>query len=58
MLFAQIEDFVSPLEIIVFPETLTKTEAVWKENSAVLVLGKMSRRNGEAKFICEDARTL
>lgn len=55
MLFAKIEDFNDALEVIVFPETLSNTLTVWKENEAVCITGKFSSRNGELKFICEKA---
>lgn len=58
MLFAKIEDSADSLEVIVFPDTLAKKPAVWKENSPVLILGRMSTRNGEVKMICEDATEL
>jgi hypothetical protein len=43
---------------VVFPETLLKNQNVWKENNAVLILGKMSYRNGDPKLICESASEL
>ncbi|MEK7554744.1 MAG: DNA polymerase III subunit alpha [Patescibacteria group bacterium] len=55
MIFAKIEDFDNTLEVIVFPDTLVKNQAVWRENCVVLVTGKMSSRNGEEKFICDNA---
>ena len=58
MLFAKLEDFTSSMEIVVFPETLLKSQSVWKENNVVLILGKMSPRNGEAKLICESVTEL
>ena len=58
MLFATIEDFTDPIEVIVFPETNGKTMNVWKENTAVLMLGKMNWRGGEGKFVCDQAREL
>jgi len=58
MLFAKVEDFDNSLEIVVFPETLLKNQNIWKENNPVLILGKMSFRNGEPKLICESASEL
>ncbi len=58
MLFATVEDFDTALEIVVFPDTLEKNQGVWKENTAVLILGKISSRNGEVKLICESATEL
>ena len=58
MLFAKIEDFDDSLEVVVFPDTLVKNPTVWRENGAVLIVGKMSPRNGETKMICESATEL
>jgi len=58
MLFAKVEDFNNSLEVVVFPDTLMKNQTVWKENNAVLILGRMSLRNGEPKLICESATEL
>jgi DNA polymerase-3 subunit alpha len=56
MLFATLEDFSpQPMEIVVFNDALSKTSQVWKENSAVIVQGKMSLRNNDPKIICEKA---
>ena len=59
MLFATIEDFSpQPLEVVVFNNTLAKTSALWQENKVVIVRGKMSHRNGEAKLIADGAAEL
>jgi DNA polymerase-3 subunit alpha len=59
MLFATIEDFSpQPMEVVVFPKTLAKTESAWQEGNVVLLQGKMSWRGGEGKIICDDAKKL
>ncbi len=58
MIFAKIEDFDNSLEVVVFPDTLIKNQTVWREGSAILVVGKMSPRSGETKMICESATEL
>ncbi len=58
MLFAKIEDMNAAMEVIVFSNTLEKTAAVWEENKAVLIAGKMSDRNGEIKLIVDKAVAL
>lgn len=59
MAFVQLEDFsAKPMELVVFPRVLEETKAVWDENRVVLVEGKMSFRDGEAKMICERAKIL
>ncbi len=55
MLFAKIEDMSDTIEILVFKDTLSKTPNVWEENSIVQVTGRVSRRNGEVKMICNEA---
>jgi DNA polymerase-3 subunit alpha len=60
MLFATIEDNSSgqSLEIVVFNSILEKTTSAWVENACVIVDGKISRRDGELKMICENAKRL
>ena len=45
-------------EVIVFPEAYGRTMNIWKENNAVLLMGRMNWKNGEAKFVCEQATEL
>lgn len=56
MMFAKLEDLTDSVEVIVFSDTLEKTQLIWQENKVVLVSGKMSWRNGEAKFICDNVK--
>ncbi len=59
MLFATIEDLAqSSLEIVVFNSVLEKTIPVWIENNVVIVQGRMSTRDGQAKMICDNAKKL
>jgi DNA polymerase-3 subunit alpha len=58
MIFAKIEDLTDNLEVIVFPETLSKNPYLWKENNIVLINGQLSSRNGETKLICNDVKEL
>jgi DNA polymerase-3 subunit alpha len=58
MMFATVEDFGDAMEVIVFANTLEKTQAIWQENKMVLVSGKMSWRNGEPKFICDAVKEI
>ncbi|MEK7611764.1 MAG: DNA polymerase III subunit alpha [Patescibacteria group bacterium] len=58
MLFVTLEDWNDSLEVIVFPETLNELASVWEENTPILLVGKMSARNGESKMICENAAKL
>lgn len=53
MLFVTLEDLSQDsIEVIVFNNTLSKTLPIWEENNIVLIEGKISRKNGEPKIIC------
>ncbi|HVM76601.1 MAG TPA: hypothetical protein VMU07_00390, partial [Candidatus Paceibacterota bacterium] len=46
------------IELVVFNSVLEKTQAVWADNAVVVAEGKISRRDGELKMICEKAKRL
>jgi len=56
MLFARIEDLQDTIEVLVFSDVLAKTAEIWQENNIIQLSGKVSRRNGEFKLICNDAK--
>ncbi|MFH1759116.1 MAG: DNA polymerase III subunit alpha [Patescibacteria group bacterium] len=58
MLFAKIEDFGEAMEIVVFPSALEQNAFEWEEGKAALVMGRMSWRNNEPKFICNSVEAL
>lgn len=58
MLFVTIEDTESSIEILVFSETLAKTEKVWEVGKPIIIRGRFSTRNGENKLICEEAKEI
>ena len=58
MLFAKINDLSASIEVVVFSDVLGRNPTVWQENNVVMVKGKMSRRNGEPKLICEEAKVV
>lgn len=58
MLFVKLEDLSDNIEILVFSETLSKYAGLWKENNAVLVYGKISKRNGDTKLICQKIQAI
>lgn len=59
MIFATIEDTAgSSLEVVVFNSVLEKTSSVWVDNACVIVDGRISRRDGETKLLCENAKRL
>ena len=55
ILFVTIEDLTGVLEVIVFSDTLAKNPTVWRENNIVIISGRLSWRNNEPKFICQQA---
>ncbi len=59
MLFVTMEDFSpQPIELVVFNNTMLKTQDVWVENKIIAVEGKISFRNGEPSMIVEKAKSL
>lgn len=59
MIFVTLEDLSSEnIEIVVFNNTLEKTLPVWQENNPIILQGKISKRDGEVKIICEKAAKL
>ncbi|MDD5289644.1 MAG: DNA polymerase III subunit alpha [Patescibacteria group bacterium] len=55
MLFVGLEDLNSGLEIIVFPSVLKKTSELWVEGRPVVVVGKLSYKDDEAKVLVDSA---
>ena len=54
MAFVQIEDLSSSIEMIVFPKVLENFYSYIKENSIVVINGRVNlRENEDAKLICE-----
>jgi len=55
IVFATLEDLTDTLEIIIFSDTLAKNPTIWRENNVIIVSGRLSWRNNEPKFICQQA---
>lgn len=58
MLFVKFEDGIGKTELLVFPSTLERTAALWQEEKAIKVKGRVTDRDGVVKIICEDAKEL
>jgi DNA polymerase-3 subunit alpha len=58
MFFIGLEDLTGRTELVIFPRIAEKTEAFWKEGGIVIVDGKISRRDGEAKVITDSVTPL
>jgi DNA polymerase-3 subunit alpha len=59
MAFLKLEDLSGIIEVIVFPKTLEKVNALIKEDSLVVVRGRVSIKEDELpKLICEEIQPL
>jgi len=58
MLFSNIEDLTSKIELVVFPNVLEKNPEVWKENNIVVAHGKINDRDGVLKLLCDEVKPL
>lgn len=58
MLFAHVEDQTEGIEIVVFNETLKKSAECWKEGNVLVLVGKVSTRNGNIGMICDEVKKL
>ncbi len=58
ILFVEIEDKSGSLEMVVFSDTLAKNPGIWQENKVIVANGRLSYRNDEPKFICQQATEL
>ena len=59
MVFVTLEDMSQKsLEVVVFNSILTKTAAVWNENTIVVAQGRLTSKDGVPKFLCENAKVV
>ena len=58
MAFVTIEDLRGRIELLVFPNALESTGAVWQEEKIILADGKLSDKDGSFKLIVDDAKIL
>jgi DNA polymerase-3 subunit alpha len=58
MLFSQLQDSRSKVEVVVFPDILAQNPLLWQEDNVVLVRGRVDSQNGSLKFICEQAEEI
>ncbi len=56
MYFVTLEDLSGRAEILVFPKAVEGTESLWTGDDIVLVEGKISRKDDEAKILLESAK--
>ena len=53
MLFVNLEDLDSRIEVVVFPSAVERNPALFQENKIVMVEGRLDSRDGMQKLICE-----
>ncbi len=58
MAFATISDFSGSIEMVIFPKVFSEYKSFLAEDSCVVVLGKITERNGEKSLIAEKIKTL
>ena len=54
MLFVNVEDLSSKIEVVVFPSIIERNPAIFQENKIVMVSGRLDSRDGVPKIICEE----
>ncbi len=54
MLFVNVEDLSSKIEVIVFPSIIERNPSIFQENKIVMVSGRLDSRDGVPKIICEE----
>ena len=58
MIFAKIEDLTDNIEVLIFDDVLKKNPLIWEEGNILELAGRISRKNGEPKIICNEAKKL
>ena len=58
MFFVTLEDSTDSTELLVFPKTLANSLHVWQDENLVIVSGKVSDKDGQAKILVETASIL
>ena len=58
MLFVKIEDMSDNVEIMVFSDLLAKSSNVWVLEKIVEVKGRLSKKDGDLKIICYEAKII
>ena len=58
MAFARLEDLQGSIEVTIFPRTFASTKDLWREDTILLVIGKVEARDDRVQVICDLARPL
>jgi DNA polymerase-3 subunit alpha len=54
MLFVNVEDLSSKIEVVVFPRIIERNPAAFQENKIVMVSGRLDSKDGIPKIICDE----
>ena len=58
MMFSELQDLSSKIELVVFPNVYEKNPEIWQENQVVIATGKINDRDGVLKLLCDDVRII
>ncbi len=58
MLFVTIEDSTMSTEVIVFPNLLETSFNLWKDEALIMIEGRLSEKDGQAKILAETAELI
>ncbi|MDD5750004.1 MAG: DNA polymerase III subunit alpha [Patescibacteria group bacterium] len=58
MLFVTIEDSSASTELLVFPKTLESSFHLWKDENQIIVEGRVSDKDGQAKILVESVQLI
>jgi len=58
MLFVDVEDLSSKIEVVVFPSIIERNPAIFQENKIVMVSGRLDSKDGVPKIICEEIQEI
>lgn len=58
MLFVKMEDLSDNTEILVFKDTIDANPDLWKDSNLLEVRGRISKKEGDTKLICQEARQI
>jgi DNA polymerase-3 subunit alpha len=58
MLFMSVEDLNDKIEVVVFPSAIEKNPGIFQENKIVFVSGRVDKKSGIPKIICNDVEEI
>lgn len=58
MMFSEIQDLTSKMELIVFPNVYDKNPDIWQENRIIVATGKLNDKDGALKLLCDEVKAV